>query len=134
LVSLGLVALSVAALGMFNTLTISLLERTREVGLMKAMGMKSSEVKELFLIESLVMGFFGGVGGIILGVTTGKLLSLILSIVSVSRQVGAIDVTYVPFIFILFIFGLSTLVGMTTGIFPARRATKISALNALRYE
>ncbi len=55
---LGFVALSIAALGMFNTLTVSLLERTREVGLMKAMGMRSNEVRELFLTESLVMGFF----------------------------------------------------------------------------
>lgn len=57
---LGTVALGVAALGMFNTLTVSLLERTREVGLMKAMGMSSVEVKRLFLTESMLMGFMGG--------------------------------------------------------------------------
>jgi len=134
LLLLGMVALAVAALGMFNTLTVSLLERTREVGLMKALGMKSAEVKELFLTESMVMGLFGGVLGIILGVVLGKLLGLILSLAAFSQEAGFIDVSYIPFPFVLTIVLLSLLVGITTGIYPARRATKISALNALRYE
>jgi len=131
---LGMVALGVAALGMFNTLTVSLLERTREVGLMKAMGMKSSEVQELFLTESMMMGFFGGVFGIILGYAVGKVLSIGLSIFSIVRGAGFIDITYLPLSFIFVIIVLSLLVGLFTGIYPARRATKISALDALRYE
>ncbi len=131
---LGMVALSVAALGMFNTLTVSLLERTREVGLMKAMGMKSGEVKELFLTESMVMGFYGGILGIILGVMAGKLLSLVLTIFAISQGAGVINISHVPFYFIILIAVLSLGVGIATGIYPAKRATKISALNALRYE
>lgn len=131
---LGMVALSVAALGMFNTLTVSLLERTREVGLMKAMGMKSGEVKELFLTESMVMGFYGGILGIILGIAAGKLLSLILTLFAVSQHAGVINISHVPFYFIILIAVLSLGVGIITGIYPAKRATKISALNALRYE
>ncbi|MBU1084824.1 ABC transporter permease [Patescibacteria group bacterium] len=131
---LGMVALAVAALGMFNTLTVSLLERTREVGLMKAMGMRSEEVKELFLTESMVMGFYGGILGIVLGVLAGKLLSLILTIFALFRGAGVINISHVPFFFILLIAVLSLGVGIATGIYPARRATKISALNALRYE
>jgi len=131
---LGVVALSIAALGMFNTLTISLLERTREVGLMKAMGMKSDEVQELFLTESMVMGFFGGVLGILLGYGAGKLLSLILSSLAWTQGLGAIDIAYLPWGFLVFVLGLSLLVGFGTGIYPAQRATQISALDALRYE
>lgn len=131
---LGLAALAVAALGMFNTLTVSLLERTREVGLMKAMGMKSSEVQELFLTESMIMGFCGGILGIIAGLAAGKLLGLILSVFAIARGAGMIDISYIPFTFVLAIIALSLFVGIGTGIFPARRATKISALNALRYE
>jgi ABC-type antimicrobial peptide transport system permease subunit len=134
LMLLGMVALAVASLGMFNTLTVSLLERTREVGLMKAMGMKSSEVKELFLTESMMMGFFGGILGIILGWVLGKLLGLILSFFAIIKGVGFVDVSYIPLTFILVIVFLSLFVGLVTGIYPARRATKISALNALRYE
>ena len=131
---LGLVALSVAALGMFNTLTVSLLERTREVGLMKAMGLKSDEVKSLFLTESMIMGLYGGILGLLLGIGLGKLLSLILSALSVVKGVGFVDVSYVPLSFVVFVIFLSILVGIATGYYPAKRATKISALNALRYE
>jgi putative ABC transport system permease protein len=119
---------------MFNTLTVSLLERTREVGLMKAMGMKSTEVHELFLTESMTMGFFGGLIGLVLGFVAGKILGLILSIFAVVSGVGFIDITYIPFAFVLVIVFLSIIVGVGTGIYPAKRATKISALNALRYE
>ncbi len=131
---LGVVALAVAALGMFNTLTVSLLEKSREVGLMKAMGMKSSEVQELFLTESMIMGFYGGIFGIILGLLAGQLVGLLLSFFAITQGVGYIGISYLPFYFILFIIFLSLLVGIVTGIFPARRTTKISALNALRYE
>ena len=131
---LGLVALSVAALGMFNTLTVSLLERTREVGLMKAMGLKSDEVKALFLTESMIMGLYGGLFGLILGIIAGKVVSLILSALSIVKGVGFVDVSYVPLSFIVFVLSLSVFVGILTGYYPAKRATKISALNALRYE
>jgi ABC-type antimicrobial peptide transport system permease subunit len=132
--TLGMVALAVAALGMFNTLTISLLERTREVGVLKSMGMKSKEVKNLFLTESMIMGFFGGIIGIMFGILSGKLLSLILSLFSLMKGVGFINVVHLPFSFALTIILLSLMVGFVTGYYPAKRATKISALNALRYE
>ncbi len=131
---IGMVALSVATLGMFNTLTVSLLERTREVGLMKAMGMKSEEVRELFLTESMIMGFYGGLLGLLIGFGVGKLLSLLLSSVAIARGVGFVDVSVVPFSFVLTVVALSLVVGILTGYYPAKRATKISALNALRYE
>jgi len=131
---LGVVALSVAALGMFNTLTVSLLERTHEIGMMKAIGMKSIEVHDLFLTESMIMGVFGGIGGLLFGIVCGKILSLILTIFAVFKGVGLIDITYIPFSFVFLIILLSLTVGIITGIYPAHRATKISALDALRYE
>lgn len=131
---LGTVALAVASLGMFNTMTVSLLERTREVGVMKAMGMLSSEVKDLFLTESMIMGVGGGALGIIFGFILGKILSLILTSVSVFKGQGLIDVSYVPLFFVIFILVVSILVGVLTGWYPSKRAREISALNALRYE
>jgi putative ABC transport system permease protein len=131
---LGMVALGVAALGMFNTLTVSLLERTREVGLMKAIGMKSVEVQELFLTESMVMAFFGGILGLLVGLVGGKALGAGLSLLAIFKGAGAIDVSYIPPSFIVAILIFSLIVGIVTGIYPARRATSISALNALRYE
>lgn len=131
---LGGVALGVASLGMFNTLTVSLLERTREVGLMKAMGMTTDEVKRLFLTESILMGFTGGMIGIALGFAAGKIISILLSIMGIAKGAGIIDITRIPPTFLVLIFFLSLTVGLITGIYPSKRATKISALDALRYE
>lgn len=134
LATFGLVALVVASLGMFNTLTVSLMERTREVGVMKAMGMQSQEVKELFLAEAMVMGILGGVFGVLMGFVAGKMLGVVLSAFAIVKGVGWIDVSYIPPLFVAFVLLLSFIVGVVTGIYPARRATKISALDALRYE
>ncbi len=131
---LGTVALAVASLGMFNTMTVSLLERTREVGVMKAMGMLSEEVRELFLAESMIMGVGGGTFGVIIGYMMGRLLSFGLSTVSMMRGQGMMDVAYIPWFFVAFIMLVSFTVGIITGWYPSKRARQISALNALRYE
>jgi ABC-type lipoprotein release transport system permease subunit len=131
---LGLVALGVASLGMFNTLTVSLLERTREIGGMKTMGMVSEEVQDLFLAEAMIMGLSGGIGGLTLGYLAGKGLSFIISAIALSQGQGFLDLTYIPLNFTIFILITSFIVGVATGIYPAQRAKHISALNALRYE
>lgn len=131
---LGMIALAVASLGMFNTMTVSLLERTREVGVMKTMGMLSNEVRELFLAESMIMGVGGGVLGIIFGFTLGKVVSFILTSISLLKGQGAINIATIPWFFTVFILGISFLVGIVTGWYPSKRARQISALNALRYE
>lgn len=134
LLALGIVALSVAAMGMFNTLTVSLLERTHEVGLMKTMGMKSNEIENLFLVESVVMGVLGGIAGLTVGFGAGKFASLVLTLIGLKSGAGVIDVSYVPPDLVLYIILLSLFVGFITGIYPAQRAKHISALNALHYE
>lgn len=131
---LGTIALAVASLGMFNTMTVSLLERTREVGVMKSIGMLSDEVKELFLAESLIMGIGGGTFGVVLGYFLGKLLSLILTSISLVKGQGTMNMSYLPWFFVLFIIAISFMVGIITGWYPSKRARQISALNALRYE
>ncbi len=134
LLLLGLIALSVASLGMFNTLTVSLLEKTREVGLLKTMGMKSTEIKVLFLAESVIMSVMGGFFGILLGFLIGRLISFLVSMIAISQGHEALDIAYIPAVLAIIIIVLSLIVGVITGWYPAKRATKISALNALRYE
>lgn len=131
---LGFIALGVASLGMFNTLTVSLLERSREIGGMKTMGMVSGEIQELFLAEAMIMGFSGGLGGLFLGALVGRLISYSVSAVSVSRGLGFLNLTYIPLGLVAFIIICSFIVGVVTGLYPAYRAKRISALNALRYE
>lgn len=130
----GLIALAVASFGMFNTLTVSLLERTREVGLMKAMGMGTKQVRDLFLTESITMGLLGGVLGILLGIVSGLLISLLLSLIAINRGFEFINITYLPFVTAAGITLLAGMTGLITGFYPATRATRISALDALRYE
>lgn len=131
---LGMVALGVASLGMFNTLTVSLLERTRETGGMKAIGMVSDEVQDLFLAEAMIMGLSGGIGGLIFGTLIGTGLSVVVSIFAISQGQGFLQLNYLPPTFVLFIIISAFIVGLLTGLYPAYRAKKTSALNALRYE
>jgi len=72
--------------------------------------------------------------GVLLGVVGGKLVSILLTSVSVIKGQGAMDISYVPWFFVSFILGVSFMVGIMTGWYPSRRARQISALNALRYE
>lgn len=132
--AVGFVALFVGSLGMFNTLTVSLLERTREVGLLKTMGMKSKEIREVFLSEAIIMGVYGGIVGIIIGVIGGYVISFIVSTISVLRGYDGLILTYLPLSTAVGIILVSAFTGIATGFYPARRATKISALDALRYE
>lgn len=134
LTAVGMVALAVASFGMFNTLTVSLLERIREVGLLKVMGMKSVEIKDLFLTEAILLGLGGGFLGIFIGVASGSVVSTIISTVAMSRGYDSIQVAAIPLTSILGILFVATFTGILTGLYPSRRATKISALNALRYE
>lgn len=130
----GLVATLVAALGMFNTLSVSLLERTREIGIMKTFGARKSDVWRLFLIEGLIISVLGGVVGILLGVTMGELLNIFFNLIAVATNNPVVDFYYSPPLFLASILGLVFLIGLAVGLIPARRATKISPLNALRYE
>ncbi|NMB56351.1 FtsX-like permease family protein [Candidatus Beckwithbacteria bacterium] len=129
--SLGMIALVVAVFGMFNTMTISLMERTREVAVMKTIGTTNNDVFRIFLIESGIIGFLGSLLGIILGVLMGQLITLVLHIFQGGNTVSLF---YSPFSFMILIFITSSIVGLTTGIYPAKRAKAIHPLHALRYE
>jgi ABC-type lipoprotein export system ATPase subunit/ABC-type antimicrobial peptide transport system permease subunit len=131
---IGVIALSIAILGMFNTLTVSLLERTREVGLMKTIGMGSNEIRSLFINESMIMGITGGMLGILFGVLMGLVLSVILSVIAITRGGSFIVVNSLPLYIIIGIVVVSTFVGFLTGLYPSSRAVKMAPLDALRYE
>lgn len=127
----GMIAFVVAVFGMFNTLTVSLLERTREIAVMKTLGTTDTDVVRLFMMESLIMGMLGGLVGIETGKGLGQAVALLFQLFQTDKSVILFKT---PFLFMLLVFLFSTVVGMLTGIFPSQRAKRISALDALRYE
>lgn len=130
----GGIALVVSAIGMFNTMTVTLLERTKEIGIMRTIGASPNDVKWLFVSESIVVGFFGGLSGILIGVVFGGTINILLNVVA--GQFGGQSVTLFsfPLKFLTFIALFSAAVGYLTGIFPARRASTLNPLDAIRYE
>ncbi len=134
LASFGIVALVVSAIGMFNTMTIALLERTQEIGIMKALGATSADIWKMFLTESIIIGFLGGAGGIAIGMLGGEIFNYGINLLAGALGGEKIDMFYTPIWFILLIISFSTIVGLITGFYPAKRAAGINALEALRYK
>ena len=134
LASFGVVALIVSAIGMFNTMTIALLERTQEIGIMKALGATSVDVWNMFLAESVIIGFLGGLGGILIGLLGGEMFNYMINILAGAFGGEKIDLFATPIWFMLTIITFSTVVGLATGFYPARRAARISAMEAVRYK
>jgi putative ABC transport system permease protein len=130
----GIVALAVSAIGMFNTMTIALLERTNEIGTMKAIGASNREIQFLFLTESLAIGFFGGLGGVALGYLGAFLANLGFNVLAKNLGGQTVNVFFTPIWFVMFILCFSALIGFITGIYPATRASRLNPLVALRYK
>lgn len=138
---IGAIALLVAALGITNTMVMSIYERTREIGIMKVLGCLVKDIKKLFLLESALIGFFGGICGMLFSL----LASFILNKVAVNMMGGMQYMMYIPggeqnqiSIIPLWLslasVAFATFVGIVSGYYPARRATKLSALEAIRTE
>lgn len=134
LATFGGIALIVSAIGMFNTMTVTLLERTKEIGIMRTIGASPNDVKYLFVSESIVVGFLGGVTGILMGVGFGLSINLLLNVVAGQFGGQAVSMFSFPLDFLAFIAIFSAGVGYLTGVFPARRASTLNPLDAIRYE
>jgi putative ABC transport system permease protein len=130
----GGIALIVSAIGMFNTMTVTLLERTSEIGIMRTIGASPSDIKILFLMEAIIVGFLGGVVGILIGIVIGGGINLLMNSVAVRFGGAAMSLFRFPWGFLGFIMGFSCIVGFITGIFPARRAASLNPLDAIRYK
>jgi len=117
------ISLLVGGIGIMNIMLVTVTERTREIGLRKALGAKRKTIITQFLVESVILTFFGGIIGMVLGIGTSLILSKLLSFpsaISVSSVVLAI--------------GVSGIIGMVFGWYPAQRAARLQPIEALRYE
>jgi len=135
----GAIALMVAAIGIANTMTMSVLERTREIGLMKAVGATNRDVLAIFLGEAAGIGFLGGLGGVVLGWLLGQVINVmaIAYLAGQMAETGGAPPTaavYTPAWLVLFALVFSILVGMLSGLYPALRAATMIPVLALKYE
>lgn len=126
----GVTALIVSAIGMFNTMLVGFLERIYEVGILKSIGATDYDVRNLFLVEASIMGLLGGVGGIVIGIGGGKILNLILSILSTRFGGDSISLFMTPWWFIGLILAFSIVIGFVSGWWPAHRAAGLSPKEA----
>jgi len=127
--SVSAISLVVAGVGIVNTMTISVMERTREIGILKAIGAKRRDVLMTFLSESLLTGFSGGIVGSIVGVFMGQIIS---SITQITIGISLTPSTSFQMIAIVILFSMVT--GILAGLYPAWRASKLNPIEALRYE
>lgn len=135
LVGFGAIGMIVAVLGMFNTLTISLLERTREIGLMIALGGRHMDMRRLFILESILLSLIGSVVGIVLAIIAGSIINESLNRFATGRGVSdGFDIFATPLWLIGSLIIFMSLVGLVVVFLPARRAQRINPIDALRRE
>lgn len=135
----GAIALLVAAIGIANTMAMAILERTREIGLMKAVGATNRDVLTIFLGEAAGIGFIGGLGGVLFGWSAGQVINVLaLSyLAGQSAQQGGPPPTtavFTPLWLPIFALIFSTLIGLLSGLYPALRAATMIPVTALKYE
>jgi putative ABC transport system permease protein len=127
-------ALFVATLGIVNTLVMAILERRREIGVLKALGASDRDVKQLFFFEAGVMGLFGGVFGAFLGWLIGRALTFGTNVYLHRRDLPSVDITSVPWWLVLGAIAFAVFVSLVAGLYPASRAARLNPVEALRYE
>jgi putative ABC transport system permease protein len=130
----GSLALTVSSLGIINTLVMAILERRREIGVLKALGAADRDVRRLFFAEAGAMGLLGGVFGVVLGWLIGRALTFGTNAYLARQQLPPIDLSSVPLWMVGAAIAFSFVVSLAAGIYPAARAARLNPVEALRYE
>jgi putative ABC transport system permease protein len=130
----GSLALAVASIGIVNTLVMAILERRREIGIMKAIGASDVDVKKLFFAEAGAMGVLGGAVGVALGWAMGRIINLGTDIYLRRQDLPPEQIWFVPWWLVLGAIGFAILVSLISGLYPASRAARLDPVEALRYQ
>jgi putative ABC transport system permease protein len=130
----GSLALTVASLGIINTLVMAILERRREIGILKALGATDRDVRSLFFAEAGAMGLFGGFFGVALGWLIGQTLTWGTTIYLHRQNLPGVKISCVPWWLALGAIGFAIAVSLVAGLYPASRAARLNPVDALRYE
>jgi putative ABC transport system permease protein len=134
--AIAAISLIVGAIGIANTMFTSVLEKTKEIGIMKAIGTQNKDIMIIFLLNSGLIGLVGGVGGVIVGAISSTAISSFAGVGSVGgRGIGNIlSSSYVSLPLIIGSILFAVIIGMVAGVIPAYRASKLKPVDALRYE
>ena len=130
----GSLALAVATLGIVNTLVMAILERRREIGVLKALGAADSDVQQLFFVEAGVMGLLGGIFGVAFGWLLGRAITFGTNLYLKRQSLNAIELSSVPWWLVVGGLAFAVLVSLVAGLYPASRAARLNPIDALRYE
>jgi putative ABC transport system permease protein len=130
----GSLALTVASLGIVNTLVMAILERRREIGILKALGAADRDVRRLFFVEAGAMGLLGGVLGVAMGWLIGRALTIGTNAYLKRQELPAIDISSIHWWMVALAIGVSFFVSLAAGMYPASRAARLNPVEALRYE
>jgi putative ABC transport system permease protein len=130
----GSLALTVASLGIINTLVMAILERRREIGVLKALGATDRDVRSLFFAEAGAMGLLGGIAGVVLGWLIGAALTWGTTIYLRRQELPGVKISYVPWWLALGAIVFAVIVSLLAGLYPAGRAARLHPVEALRYE
>ncbi len=135
LAAVGTVALIVAGLGILNTLLMSVLQRIREIGIYKAVGASDGDLRLLFLTEAGLLGFFGGIGGLMLARIVAWAIQWGVQEYAIRQGVeGPVDVFEFPWWLLMSSVAYAVFVSVVSGLYPANRAAQVDPIQALRYE
>ncbi len=136
----GAISLLVAAIGIANTMAMAILERTREIGLMKAVGATNQNVLAILIGEAAGIGFIGGVGGVVVGWSLGQVINVLALVYMAGQATNAggpppasIAVHTPPWL-LAFALVFATMIGLISGLYPALRAATLVPVEALKYE
>jgi putative ABC transport system permease protein len=130
----GSLALTVASLGIINTLVMAILERRREIGVLKALGATDRDVRSLFFAEAGAMGLLGGIFGVAIGWLIGQALTWGTTIYLKRQDLPGVKISYVPWWLAAGAIAFAVIVSLVAGLYPAARAAKLNPVEALRYE
>jgi putative ABC transport system permease protein len=131
LIAIALIALLVGAVGIMNTMYTSVLERTKQIGILKAIGATEDAIMSLFLIEAGMIGLVGGIFGVLLGIGVAALIGVAASYGGVPGMFSFASLDYLGFLAVLLV---TFIIGVLSGVLPARQAAKMEPAEALRYE
>jgi putative ABC transport system permease protein len=134
LIAVGMIGITVASLGIVNTMVMSILERYREIGIMKAVGATDGDVQRIFLFESGTIGLLGGFFGLCLGWVVSAIINTVINALMARQGVPYMAYFSFPWWLCLGAIVFSILVSLTAGILPTRRAARVDPVVALRHD